>query len=101
MMFREQQSLAGYVLLNLQQREPDLLVEPGLVKHGVFEVDFFHRSITAELDIVTNCINMQFQLPLCPLNHRAGRLGICLYHLCANCEFLTLLFKTVTISLHI
>ena len=65
-----------------QQRQPDLLVEPGLVKHSVFEVDGV--CVAAELDVVTNCVNVQFQLPLRALNHRAAWLRICLYHLHAN-----------------
>lgn len=65
-----------------QQRELDLLVKPGLVKHGVFEVNGV--GVAIELDIVANCVNMQFQLPLRALNHRAAWLRICLYHLHAK-----------------
>lgn len=68
----------------LHYPEPDLLVEPGLVKHGVFEVDGV--SVAAELHIVTNCVDTQFQLPLRALDHRAARLRICLYHLHANIQ---------------
>lgn len=64
---------------------PDLLVEPGLVKHCVFEVDGV--SVAAELHIVTNCTDTQFQLQLPALNHRAVGLRICLYHLCANIKY--------------
>lgn len=62
--------------------EPDLLVEPGLVEHGVFEVDGV--CVAVELHIVTNCTDVQFQLPLGALNHRAAGFRICLYHLHAN-----------------
>lgn len=62
--------------------EPDLLVQPGLVKHGVFEVDGF--GVAAELHVVTNCAYTQFQLPLGAVNHRAAGLRIGLYLLRAN-----------------
>lgn len=57
-------------------------MEPGLVKHGVFEVDGV--SVATELHKVTNCSDTQFQLPLGALDHRAAGLRICLNHLHAN-----------------
>lgn len=61
-----------------------LLVEPRLVKHGVFEVD--DLSVAAELCVVAQCTDAQFQLPLRALYHRAAGLRICLYHLHANMQ---------------
>lgn len=57
-------------------------MEPALIEHGVFEVDGV--GIAAELHIVTNCADAQFQLPLGALYHRAAGLRICLYYLYAN-----------------
>lgn len=71
-------------------------MDPGLVKKCVFEVDGV--GVAAELNIVTNCADTQFQLPQRTLNHRAAGLRICLYHLHANiynynCELVNSLFK--------
>lgn len=77
-----------------QQKEPDLLVKPTLVKHGVLEVDGF--CVTAELDKGTNCADTQFQLPLRALNHRAVWLRISFYCLHANIHMhgcTTVIFK--------
>ena len=60
----------------------DLLVEPGLVKQGVFELNGV--SVASKLHKVTNCTDIQFQLQLRALYHRTAGLRICLHHLHAN-----------------
>lgn len=62
----------------VHQSEPDLLLEPGLVKHSVFEV---HRvSVASELHKITHCADTQAQLQLWSLYHRAGGLKIICHH---------------------
>jgi len=74
--------------------DSDLLVEPGLEKHSIFEVDGVGGA--AELCMITNCTDAQIQLPLRAINYRAVGFRIRLYHLHASTRIMEKMWKCLS-----